>query len=570
MIQTNQYIFIPLIAPLVASSIIMMSKVVKNYPIKKNIIRYTLILSFVITFFFSIFLMIETYNNGSIEVVVGGYQKGIGISYTFTFFSLIIYSIAIIITYISYLYDVKEARKRPTFIAIILIQLSSIMMTISTRDLFNLFVALEVMGITSYILIAFSRDVKASLASFSYLLVSSTLMVFFLIGTYGLYRVSGSLSYEIIAQTLLNTPPSFTIWMSASFIIVPLIVRSAIIGLHFWLPSAHAMAVHPVSALLSGLIIKIPIVALTFLLPIFPFSNTIGSILAVCGIIGACIGVVCAFCQSDAKKLLAYHSVSQMGYIIASCGASFSIGIDSEIGKTLYIASFSHIIFHSLFKSTLFLSIGTTVDCMNNRNVYEIRGAAKKLLGLSKTHSITIISFFVATFSIIALPPFNGFYSKYLISSYMNSAIATTLLFITSSFTVASFIKLSRIFFFMKKTDDTHIIERKHVVLKGRVSVGLLTILLLLSAALGPQLLHILASHLTINLNIGLYSVKNMIKTGATFLLGILFFITIYFSFVKKMMKKIDSMETSLQTMMVFIPVSIALMSVTLFFTSSF
>jgi formate hydrogenlyase subunit 3/multisubunit Na+/H+ antiporter MnhD subunit len=104
-----------------------------------------------------------------------------------------------------------------------------------------------------------------------------------------------------------------------------------------------------------------------------------------------------------------------MGYIIASFGSSFALGHDSIIGKTLFIASFSHIIFHSLFKSTLFLSIGTTVDSMNNRNVYEIRGDATHLLSISKSHIITIISFFIAACSIMGIPLFNGFYSKYLI-----------------------------------------------------------------------------------------------------------------------------------------------------------
>jgi len=359
MILHNQYAFIPIIAPLVASSLIMLSKTVKNYTIKKNIIKSSLLLAFIISFTFSVLLMISTYNNGSIDIIVGGYLKGVGISYSLTFVSFVIYLLAILITFISYLYDEREAIKKPVFIVIILIQLSSIMMAMSTRDVFNLFVALEVMGITNYVLIAFGRNVKASLASLSYLLVSSATMIFFLIGTYGLYRISGSLDYEVIQRSLYNSEPSWYVWLSATCIIVPIILRSAIIGLHFWLPPAHAMAMHPVSAMLSGLIIKIPIITLTFLLPIFPFSNTIGSFLAITGLITACVGGIHAFSQSDVKKLLAYSSVSQMGYIIASFGASFTFGLDTTTGKLLYIASVSHIIFHSIFKSALFLSILT-------------------------------------------------------------------------------------------------------------------------------------------------------------------------------------------------------------------
>ena len=307
MILNSQFAFIPIIAPLVASSLIMMSKMSKNYTTKKIIVKCSVLLAFVISFTFSFLLMICTYNKGSIDIIVGGYLKGVGISYSFTFVSFVIYLLAILITFVSYLYDEREAIKKPMLIVIILIQLSSIMMAMSTRDVFNLFVALEVMGITSYVLIAFGRNVKASLASLSYLLMSSATMIFFLIGTYGLYRISGSLDYEVIQRTLYNSEPSWYVWLSATCIIVPIILRSAIIGLHFWLPPAHAMAMHPVSAMLSGLIIKIPIITLTFLLPIFPFSDTVGSFLAITGLITACVGGIYTYCQSDVKNSLHTH-----------------------------------------------------------------------------------------------------------------------------------------------------------------------------------------------------------------------------------------------------------------------
>jgi multicomponent Na+:H+ antiporter subunit D len=545
----------------------MLSKAVKNYTIKKIIIRSSLFLAFIISFCSSILLMVYSYHNGAIDIIVGGYQKGVGISYSFTFISFVINILAILITFISYLYDARDAIKKPVFIVIFLIQLSSIMMAISTRDLFNLFVALEVMGITSYVLIAFGRNVRASLASLSYLLVSSATMIFFLIGTYGLYRISGSLDYEMIKLSLYNSDPSWYVWLSATCIIVPIILRSAIIGLHFWLPPAHAMAMHPVSAMLSGLIIKIPIITLTFLLPIFPFSKTIGSFLAIAGLITASVGGIYAYCQSDVKKLLAYSSVSQMGYIIASFGASFSFGLDTPAGQLLYIASLSHIIFHSMFKSTLFLSIGTTVDILKNRNVYEMRDGAKHLMNQSKSYIIIIISFFIAMCSIIALPPFNGFYSKYLISSYMYGDIATILLFITSSFTIASFIKLSRIFL-PQKGLETLCVEKKELTLKGRLSTGLLTALLIASAALAPQMMIFFISLVNVNGNTHFYSIDSVLKTVGTFTLGILLYVLIRFYFIKRLMINIDSRYISLQTILVYIPVSIALFTIYLFYAT--
>ena len=255
-----------------------------------------------------------------------------------------------------------------------------------------------------------------------------------------------------------------------------------------------------------------------------------------------------------------------MGYIIASFGASFTFGLNTTTGKLLYIASISHIIFHSIFKSALFLSIGTTVDIMKNRNVYEMRGAATSLLHQSKTYIIIIISFFIAMFSIIALPPFNGFYSKHLISSYMNGDIATIILFITSSFTIASFIKLSRIFF-PQRGIEKMCVEKKQLMLKGRLSVGLLSALLIASAVCAPQVIVQAISHVDTHINTHFYSLDSVLKTIGTCTVGIFLYVLVRFPFIKRLMSKIDSRYTSLQTILTYIPMSIALFTIYLFYT---
>ena len=437
-------------------------------------------------------------------------------------------------------------------------------MAVSTRDLFNLFVALEVMGITSYVLIAISQNIKASIASLSYLFVSSTMMIFFLLGTYGIYRMTGSLDYSIIKERLLSVDNSLFIFISAGSIIAGIILRSAIIGLHFWLPSAHAMAKHSVSALLSGLVIKIPIIILFYLLPIFPFSKQLGSFLSIGGIITALVGVLYAYSQSDAKKLLAYHSVSQMGYIIASFGASFQLGLDTPTGKILYVASISHIVFHSLFKSTLFLSVGTVIDLLENRNVYYMRSAAKILLLHSKTHIITILSFFIATFCIIALPPFNGFYSKYLITNYISSKFAFISLFITSAFTVASFIKLSNIFF--SKNSVIPPLHRHPVANRKRIKALFILMILLIVSSLGaPWLIKHLMNDIGGEFQPHFFSSGSLIKVVVTILLGIGIFLSKKLPVTKILMRSIEKRTTSFQTTMVFIPLSLTALCIYLF-----
>ncbi|NCB01999.1 MAG: hypothetical protein EOM67_07505 [Spirochaetia bacterium] len=558
--EINQLVFIPVIAPIFSSALIMVSKTLSPPIWKKIIFKLSIMIAFLISGGFTLLVGLYTYHNGEIESVIGGYNKGFGISYTFTFISSLIAGLSIIITFVAYLYDSREAKKVPDYTITLLIQLSSIMMALYTRDLFNLFVALEIMGITSYVLISFSRNRDASYASFSYLLVSSTLMVFFLLGTYGIYRITGSLNYSVIQQRISSSTPSLFLIVSISSIIMAILVRSAIIGLHFWLPSAHASAKHSVSAVLSGLLIKIPIITLLYLIPLFPFSKEIGACISLCGVVTAIVGVIYAFSQSDVKRLLAYHSVSQMGYIMASFGGALQYGINSSIGTILLIGSISHTMYHAIFKSTLFLSIGTTVDILQNRDVYQIRGAAGRLLHTSKAQIVTIVAFFVASCSIVALPPFNGFYSKYLITTYLSSHFSFIFLSITSAFTVASFIKLGRIFFKKERVfngEEKKVISRN----KGVLALLIMVFLLIISSIIAVPLIHILGY----TSPIAFYSATSIMKTILTFVVGITLFLSLKIDKVKKITHAIETYEASLGTMMAIIPISVATLSIYLF-----
>ncbi len=148
----------------------------------------------------------------------------------------------------------------------------------------------------------------------------------------------------------------------------------------------------------------------------------------------------------------------------------------------------------------------------------------------------------------------------------MYGDIATILLFITSSFTIASFIKLSRIFL-PQKGLKTLCVERKELAMKGRLSTGLLSALLIVSAALAPKTINYFISLVNINGNTHFYSIDSIVKTIGTFTIGILLYALIRVSFIKRLMSKIDSRYTSLQTILMYIPISIALFTIYLFYT---
>jgi len=228
--------------------------------------------------------------------------------------------------------------------------------------------------------------------------------------------------------------------------------------LYGWLPDAHAMAPHAISAVLSGVLIKTPLFALSRVLLLVPAGTAAGELMGYAGALTALVAVIIALSQKDAKRLLAYHSISQIGYVVAAWGAAIRVGLSTRSGITLMTAAFLHAFFHALFKGLLFLSVGTTVDRTGERDVYRLRGAARILRRTGERFPVTLLSFAVGALSISAIPPLNGFISKTAVSSALKDNPLHSLLYAAGIATVASFVKLSRIYWPKKdagSTDET-------------------------------------------------------------------------------------------------------------------
>jgi multicomponent Na+:H+ antiporter subunit D len=384
----------------------------------------------------------------TISGVIGSWHEGIGITFRFDGLALLINVLGYSVGIAAWIYSLGGGPKGATFTGVFLIQSAALSATIMTADLFNLFVCLEVMGMTSYVLIPTSKKPGASLASFSYLMVSASAMVFFLLGTYGFYRLTGSLSYAGIEAGLrtLESADRLLSIVSLALLVSAVAIRVAVMPLYGWLPDAHALAPHAVSAVLSGVLIKTPLFALARIMHLLPEGTKAGQLMSAAGAVTAVVAVVIALSQSDAKRLLAYHSISQIGYIVAAWGMALRVGAATPHGVLLMTGAFLHAFNHALFKGLLFLSVGTTVDLAQERNVYRLRGAITVLRSHGERIPITFIAFLVGTLSIAAIPPLNGFMSKNLISYGLKEAWHYHALTIASVGTAASFIKLSRIF----------------------------------------------------------------------------------------------------------------------------
>lgn len=381
--------------------------------------------------------------------IIGGWSPQVGIQFRFDGLAWLVNLMGFTVAGTAWIYSLGKGPRGAGFTSVFLIQTAALAATSMTADIFNLFVCLEVMGIASYVLVASSEKPGAILASFSYLMVSATAMVFFLIGIFGLYRLTGSLGYQDIASSLAALPDHGGIAgvVSISLIVGAVAIRVAIMPVYGWLPDAHALAPHSISAVLSGVLIKTPLFALSRVILLIPAGAAAAQLMGYAGAVTALAAVIIALSQSDAKRLLAYHSVSQIGYVVTAWGAALHVGPETPQGAALMTAAFLHALFHAMFKGLLFLTIGNLSDSAGERNVYRLKGGAALLRRQGEILPVTALAFMTAALAITAIPPMNGYVSKTALSYALKGSWEYYLLFAAGIGTMASFIKLGKTFF---------------------------------------------------------------------------------------------------------------------------
>ncbi len=485
-----------------------------------------------------IHLLPHVLNGRSVQLFIGHWPEEVGILYRFDGIAWLVNLLGYSVASAAWIYSLGAGPRGPGFTTTFLIQTAAMAATAMTSDLFNLFVCLEVMGIASYVLVASSEKTGAFLASFSYLMISATAMVFFLLGLLGFYQITGSLSYEGIASILRELPDQGGIPAAASLalIVAAVAIRVAIMPLYGWLPDAHALAPHAISAVLSGVLIKAPLFALSRILILMPGGPEIGRLMSYAGAVAALAGVSIALSQKDSKQLLAYHSISQIGYIVTAWGAAVSKGLTTASGLVLFAAAFLHALYHALFKGLLFLTVGTTTDLMGERNVYKIRGAAEKLKNSGEKFPVTFLCFLTGALAITAIPPLNGFASKAALSYGLKGTWQGALLYAASLGTMASFIKLSRIFFPGKKGERVSTAPREEkggfkVAGARQISQGILALLCISTGIAAPAVSRgvtaLLGKDMVKTVPPSLFSPSHFLKTAAVTAGGILLYLLI-------------------------------------------
>ena len=336
-----------------------------------------------------------------------------------------------------------------------------------TGDMFNLFVFLEIAAVSSYALVAFGCESDELEASFKYMVLGCVASSFILLGIALLYGQFGALNMAQLGQRIAEAGSGGKVSILALMLLLAgLGVKAALVPFHAWLPDAHPSAPAPISAMLSGVLIKAigvyAIIRIVF--NVYGATPELLMSLRVLGTLSMIIGVVLALNQWDFKRLLAYHSISQIGYVVLAVGLGTPLGI---------LAGLFHLANHAVFKSLLFFSAGAVQYSTGTRQLEELGGLAKKLPTTSKTCM-------VASMSISGVPPFNGFFSKLLIiiacvqAGYWGFGLWAV---IVSILTLASFMKVQKYAFYGKLKEK--LAQIREVPIPMQCSMVLLAVLCL-------------------------------------------------------------------------------------------
>lgn len=290
---------------------------------------------------------------------------------------------------------------KANFYALFLVMVAGMNGLVLATDLFQVYLFLEVAAVASYALVAYGLGYEELEAAFKYLLLSVVASAFILIGVTVLFGLTGSLGFEAVGRGLQELQAGPMVALCAALFVAGFGLKAALIPFHAWLPDAHPSAPAPISAMLSGLLIKVSgIYALTrIFFSVFGLTPFLSSLLMGLGIISAVVAALLALGQKDIKRMLAYSSISQVGYIVLGIGLGTPLGI---------LGGLFHLFNHALAKGLLFLTSGSVQMATGTRNLDEMGGLAKRMPWTAATN-------LVGSLSIAGVPPLGGFWSKLVI-----------------------------------------------------------------------------------------------------------------------------------------------------------
>ncbi len=287
------------------------------------------------------------------------------------------------------------------YYALYLVMIAGMNGLVLSTDLFSVYIFLEVAAVASYALVAYGLGRDELEAAFKYLMLSVVASAFVVAAIAVIFGMTGSLDFAAVAAALKELNAGAVVGVAAAFFILGFGLKAALVPFHAWLPDAHPSAPAPISAVLSGLLIKVSgVYALTrIFFGVFGLTPALSGTLMILGTVSMVVAAFLALGQKDMKRMLAYSSISQVGYVVLGLGIGTPLGIAGGL---------FHLFNHALAKGLLFLTSGSVQQATGTRDMDDMGGLAKRM-------PVTAVTNLIGSLSIAGVPPLNGFWSKLLI-----------------------------------------------------------------------------------------------------------------------------------------------------------
>lgn len=350
--------------------------------------------------------------------IVGNHAKEAGIQVSLDVYNFYFILAELILFSTVAVYSISYFKQHAKIYALLLLMHAGLLGAFISRDLFNYYIYMEVASVSSFALVALSDEKGAKKAAYKYLVFSLVASYFFIFAIGIIYLKTGYLNVELIRS---NAIVSREINVALAVAFSALILKAGIFPLHFWLPDAHSKAPNPISALLSGIVVKAPVYGMLLLYFFLPLTGELLTVLTVVAFASMFFGIALMIVENNIKKFLAYSTVSQMGYVL------LGIATSNPAGAVYYAFA------HSLFKGGLFLSVGTLMDAQKTKN----------LEGLTYRHDkILMMSIVMLSLAIGGISPFVGALGKRLLLSNL-SGVQAYLFKMAGIGTLVSFIRMN-------------------------------------------------------------------------------------------------------------------------------
>ncbi|UCG57323.1 MAG: hypothetical protein JSU70_20950 [Phycisphaerales bacterium] len=374
----------------------------------------------------------------------------------------------------------EQYTAKAKYLSLFLLMVAGMNGVVLSGDIFNLYVFLEIASIASYALVGFGCEHEELEASFKYMVLGSIASTFILFGIALVYGNTGALNMAYISKAIQDSGVNAGLAFALALFVTGFGLKAALVPFHAWLPDAHPSAPAPISAMLSGILIKtLGVYALArMVFNVFGVSVEIGWLLMVLGLSSMVVGAFLALGQWDFKRLLAYSSISQIGYVILGIGLGATL-ISQQASlawaSLAILGGLFHLVNHAVYKSLLFLTSGSVEMSTGTRQLREMGGLAERM-------PITRTTCAVASASIAGVPPFSGFWSKLILVVAAVQArlfwVAAIIVFV-SLCTLIMYLKIHRYVFLGEVPRSLeHIKENKGSMLVAMVFLACLCVLM--------------------------------------------------------------------------------------------